>query len=880
MTEQKQGPPHGEWNEEVLQKLDGGLRRLLRMTDEEIVKAVEQHEARLTEKMKRIEQFGKTLPRKATDEDRQAVQRLKRLYRAQLEPHPVFGALIIDKVKPKPIKIRAIVHFTGSRDDLAALGLEVRAQAHDIFTVTGTKAQLADLAAQPATLRLRLPRLLLPTVENATAQAEVSAVHQPRPPANPMGFQGDGVIVGIIDGELDVTHHGFLDPAAPHDTRVLYYWVQTPDDPGQAGPGGQGQTPHEFHAANSTTTPNFTGLNYGRIYTAAYIDNALGLPGSPYGNGANHISCQPEPAEHGTHVAGIATGSGHMLNWATAPQHIGAAPRATIVHVRYWRAGASLDAAFEDSIIEAIDFIFRAATFHNMPVVINVSQGTSLGPHNGADVFDQDRDNRLNSFFDRAIVWAAGNDNNDNGFRKGTIAAGVTETLTLTPTFSSDPWGAEVPVDRWLDIWYTGPELDFQVECDGNLSTGNPTVWHTAGNEFHGTLNSYDVDADRDVESGNGLCNIRLHIEDALSTDPWTIRLHNPDPSAAVQYYAWTGPQGKHASLNGAIQHEFTLCDPGCCKSILTVGACAKLNPANPGADEPITGYSGCGPTVDGRIKPEIVAVGGTDPDQVNSANSNQASGYTDKYGTSMAAPLVAGAVALLFDEYHTLGQNLNQDTIKALLTQTANRLGLHLDPTQPGYVERERNQYGYGRLRLIAPIDHSAPLVDVDVWVRTAADDYGEEPYLGGCFCGAPDIRVCERGTDNEVTELTWGTTYDVKVTVRNLGADDAEDTAVRLKYTRPWVAPNDWHEAAPEQTVDVPALGVVDPPLIFEWRPEAAEIGAAPDETHFCLLVEVDHHDLDNLVYPAPSDGDGSAWATNIKGTNNVALRNVHIQ
>ena len=165
-------------------------------------------------------------------------------------------------------------------------------------------------------------------------------------------------------------------------------------------------------------------------------------------------------------------------------------------------------------------------------------------------------------------------------------------------------------------------------------------------------------------------------------------------------------------------------------------------------------------------------------------------------------------------------------------------------------------------------------------MWVRTAADDYGEEPYLGGCFCGAPDIRVCERGTDNEVTELTWGTTYDVKVTVRNLGADDAEGTAVRLKYTRPWVAPDEWHEAAPEQTVDVPALGVVDPPLIFEWRPEADEIGAAPDETHFCLLVEVHHHDRDRLNHPAPSTRGGSAWATNIKGTNNVALRNVHIQ
>ena len=43
--------------------------------------------------------------------------------------------------------------------------------------------------------------------------------------------------------------------------------------------------------------------------------------------------------------------------------------------------------------------------------------------------------------------------------------------------------------------------------------------------------------------------------------------------------------------------------------------------------------------------------------------------------GTSMATPLVAGAVACLLQEYHSpppagLGIELNQDTVKALLTQ------------------------------------------------------------------------------------------------------------------------------------------------------------------------------------------------------------------
>ncbi len=863
-------PPYGERDERVLQKLDGGLRRLLPMTDDEIVKAVEVHEARLAEKIRDVERLAEILPPTATDEDRRAVLRLQRLHRAQLLPHPVLGAVVIDKVKPVPIKVRAVVHFTGNRDDLIAMGLEVCAWAHDIFTVVGTKKQLADLAAQPATLCLRLPRLLLPTVEDATAQAEISAVHQPRP-VNPTGFQGQGVIVGIIDSALDVTHHGFRDPGGVHGTRVLYYWVQDPDIPNPVG-----QTPEQFHLANPATTPNFTGLNYGRIYTEANINTALGLAGGSYGTGANQICCQPAIAEHGTHTTGIAAGSGHENNWATPPVHIGAAPRATIIHVCYrWSYANAQSGVFEDDVINAIDFIFRAALFHNMPVVVSVSLGTNLGPHNGASMFDQARDNLLNSFQNRSIAWSAGNDNNENGFRRGTIAHAATETLTLTPTNMGlgDP-----PVDRWLDVWYLGPELEFQVQCGAAASS-----WCAAGVEFHGTLSGYDIDVDREVELGDGLRSIRLYVEDARSADAWTIRLRNPHASDPAQYYAWTGAQGWWADLNGASQNELTLNDTGCGKSILTVGACAKRHPPNPAGGETITDYSGAGPTVDGRIKPEIVAVGGTGIDPIISTSSDQASGYVGMAGTSMATPLTAGAVALLFDEYHTAGHNLNQDTIKALLTQNANRLNLHLDPAQPGYVATERNRYGYGRLRLIAPIDHIRPPLNVDVWVRTAPDDYGEEPYPGDCFWRAPDIGVFKAGTNDETTQLTWGTTYDVKVTVRNLGDSDAVGSTVRLMYTLPWTAPNDWHAAEDtsnqplEQTVTVPALGQIE--VTFHWRPEAAEIGAPSGTTHFCLLAEVDHA-LDPLVYPAPTAAGGDAWSTNIKGTNNIALRNVHIQ
>jgi len=518
--------------------------------------------------------------------------------------------------------------------------------------------------------------------------------------------------------------------------------------------------------------------------------------------------------------------------------------------------------ALEDQAIEALDFIFRAAG--TTPVVASVSLGTNFGPHNGSTDFDFARDNLLNSFQNRAIVWSAGNNNDKQGFQTGTIAAGATETINATN------WAMRF----WVDIWYRGPEIDFRV-----THSGSNTGWIAAGSDFDGALGGNNIEVTRAEEAGMRAVHFYVDREDFVSA--WTLEMRNPG-GGDVQYYAWSAVQGVAASFANFTADEMTLTDTGCGRSILTVGACSKVIPPNPASGELITSYSSAGPTIDGRIKPEIVAVGGDSANKIMSCASNQGSGYIGKDGTSMAAPLAAGGVALMLQEYTTLGKDLNHDSIKALLTQDANRTGLHVDPNQAGYVATERNLYGYGRFRLIAPIDHIRPPLNVDVWIRTADDDYGVQPYPGGCFCCAPDIKVYD-AANNETTQLHWGDTYKVKVTARNLGDDDAVGTTVKLMYTLPWAAPKDWHVAegtsnnALEQTVTVPALGQTD--LEFQWRPDAGEIAAPADTTHFCLLAELDHPS-DHLAYSQPNTGGGDAWSENIKGTNNVALRNLHLQ
>lgn len=85
---------------------------------------------------------------------------------------------------------------------------------------------------------------------------------------------------------------------------------------------------------------------------------------------------------------------------------------------------------------------------------------------------------------------------------------------------------------------------------------------------------------------------------------------------------------------------------PGTSRKVITVGA---VNDRYAGGRHLVQRYSGCGPTGNCVCKPELVAPG-TD---VNSCSTKWRSGifYSRKSGTSMAAPVVSGLIALLLEQ-------------------------------------------------------------------------------------------------------------------------------------------------------------------------------------------------------------------------------------
>ena len=106
-----------------------------------------------------------------------------------------------------------------------------------------------------------------------------------------------------------------------------------------------------------------------------------------------------------------------------------------------------------------------------------------------------------------------------------------------------------------------------------------------------------------------------------------------------------------------------SITDPGNAHSVITVGATHRKRPHEYG----VSYFSSRGPTGDGRLKPDLVAPG----EKIKGPTPNNRAEYKD--GTSMAAPHVSGAAALLMARHSEL--IAQPERIKRILCDTATDL-------------------------------------------------------------------------------------------------------------------------------------------------------------------------------------------------------------
>src|SRR5690606_926764 len=155
-------------------------------------------------------------------------------------------------------------------------------------------------------------------------------------------YNGEGILMGIIDTGVDFNHADFKDSLG--NTRIKYLWDQKP--------------------TSGSTVPSPFG--YGIEWTETQI------------NMAQCTQSDMAYYGHGTGVAGIAAGNG-----LASGHHQGPASKSDLIVVAldFNKTGPT--------IADAVQYIFDKAIQIGKPCVINASLGDYYGSHDATDLQTQ-----------------------------------------------------------------------------------------------------------------------------------------------------------------------------------------------------------------------------------------------------------------------------------------------------------------------------------------------------------------------------------------------------------------------------------------------------------------------------------------------------------
>ena len=621
-------------------------------------------------------------------------------------------------------ELRVVVQFTGPIAPLEAAGFKPASRMDDLATGTIAPAKLNALADLPGVQRIEGDAPMEDQLDRSVADVNGDDVNRaPGVGTPPTVYSGTGVIVGVIDLGIDFRHAAFR--RADGTSRLLAIWDQN------LAPAGTEAAPQ----------PYTYGTEY--IRTAINADLAGTAPGSVRHRDANG---------HGTHVAGIAAGGDAVFP--------GMAPGADIVAVR-----ANLSRI---TTIDAMKYILDLAKGLSRPVVINQSQGFLQGPHDGTTLTELFIDRLLGSP-GQAYVVAAGNFAADQTYNTATIPAGGSANLTFSVT---NPQG-RVSVELW---YRTGDSLSVTLATPTGAAHG-PYAQPAAGTQTNQatTAGGTTVDfARRTDEPANHHNQIQLQLTNAggVETGSWRITLANAGPRP-VTVHAWAERSNGNVRFAGApAGGAMSISMPGSAREAIAVGSYVTRQRTGGAAPQAISNFSSRGPTLDGRVKPDITAPGedivsarSSDPTAAaaNPAFPGAGGGrFTLMSGTSMATPHVAGAVACLLQKRSTL----TQEQIRNGLARTA-RADAQTGPA----ASLPNNTWGRGKLDAKALLEYAFPAAETRTWARVRSILYN---WTEGAT--PPAFEVISNENGRAVIELAWGSA--------DIPAPPAVDPAAPLRY------------------------------------------------------------------------------------------------
>ncbi|SMH60640.1 Subtilase family protein [Azospirillum lipoferum] len=525
--------------------------------------------------------------------------------------------------------IRAIVYLAGDRLPDALERYACVRITDRICVVELPSADLWQLTDLPEVQFIEAPRAVSPQLDSSVRFVKGT---KPTHGASASSLTGKNTIIGVIDWGFDFTSRDFcrLDSGGKECSRILFLWDQTlSPQAGEHAPAGHG---------------------VGVEYDQAAISKAV--------NGANPFTSvrhRPESGSHGTHVLGIAAGNGRQ----TCPSHpagtyVGMAPDADLilVHPKRINGETITDSTY---LVEAISYIFKKAAGLKRPCVINLSLGQNGGSHDGESAVEQTIDDYLTGHRGRAVVAAAGNAR-DLGTHASGIMPGPGSTRLVkwkianggTSIMSQTGKLVRLHPHR-MEIWHSSRDV-FKVRLHGPNGFATNWVDPMDPNTAHsGTSKNFKTDinavrfTDRNGDAQIAITVETTHLATASGYDDWAVELC----SVAVadgRYHAWIEtaadvPWAQSVFTSGDTDERCTLTTPGTSRRVIAVGNYDHRK-------QIVASSSSQGPTRDGRSKPDLAAPGTA----IHSSNAGTPPARIAMTGTSMSAPHVTGAVALMLE--------------------------------------------------------------------------------------------------------------------------------------------------------------------------------------------------------------------------------------
>ncbi len=517
----------------------------------------------------------------------------------------------------------------------------------------------------------------------------------------PQGYSGVDVLIGITDWGFDYTNPMFYDTTLT-TTRIRAAWDQyrnTGPAPDGYAYGTAFNSPSELLAAQADTS---------NIYSYA---------------------------THGTHVAGIAGGSGG-----------GSVYRGIAFSAQFLFCTFLVDAA---AVLDAFTWMQDIATQDGKRLVINMSWGLHhIGTLDGNSLISQ----AIDQLSQEGVVFvsSAGNNGNVNFHIKKEFEGDTMRSRIQFYSYSANPnmWGQSI------HMWGEPGEsfsAGFSITSNANVFLQESPWYHTATQQAY--LDSFlvqgvdtiffNLTADA-AHPLNGRPHFRLRVKNTSSQ----IKVGLKATASTGTVHFWnvtelTNDVGNWGQAFQAPVSDWTMGDanygisePASTESLIAVAAYSAEYFSSGG--NPLGGaiatFSSSGPTLDERMKPDLTAPGVSVASSISAFTDAQFTttatvefeGTTYRFarfsGTSMSAPAVTGIVALMLEADPTL----TPADIREILMLTA-RTDQHTGVIPPGGSTR----WGMGKVNAYRAVLEVLGVVSVPehekdallIWPNPATD-------------------------------------------------------------------------------------------------------------------------------------------------------------